>query len=194
MKTFNQPDLNAPRFRPKKYNILNNDFCKRFRTENPKYNHLSNEQIKNIIKAGNGLIWKSTIDNRDGIEFPEQLGYLFIGTCPRKKTDNIDYLKSMAYGRKLQNQNWESDQYVAKIFYTNYETKYRFRFHELWGFQGLRDYKRSIAATYQQDWKKYIQVDNMQHISRMFRTLKNKETRKRETAISLETYDEFLLD
>jgi hypothetical protein len=194
MKTFNQPDLNAPRFRPKRYNILNNEFCKRFRDDNPKYNHLSNDQIKDIVKTGNGHIWRSTIDHRDGIEFPEQLGYLFIGTCPRKKTDNIDYVKSLEYGRKLQNQNWESDQYVAKIFYTNYETKYRFRFHELWGFQGVRDYKRTIAATYQQDWKKYIQVDNMQHISRLFRTLKNRETRKRETATSLETYDEFLLD
>lgn len=194
MKEFNKPDLNAPRFRPKKLNILNQRFCEKFHRQNPKYRHLSHEKIKSIVSTMNGIIYTKVIDERDGVELPEQLGYLFIGTCPRKVSDNIDYKKSVTYGRKLQNQNWESDQYVAKIFYTNFETKYRFRFHEMWGFTAVRDFKRQVAKTYPLEWKKYVVVDNLQKVSKLFRTYRYKEFQKKETEINLLNYDELAFD
>jgi hypothetical protein len=139
----------------------------------------------------NGKIWETVINTRDGIELPEQLGYIFIGSCPRKKSDNIDYKKSQYHGVKIQTQNWESDQYVAKIFYTNYETKYRFKHHELWGFKGVRDFTRMVGQTYPTEWKKYLMVENTLKISRLFRKEKFKEFRKNETIDLLEDYDEF---
>ncbi len=194
VKEYKKPDLNAPRFRPKKLNLTNVEFYNRFIEENPKYNTLTIEQFKDVIKTFNGLIWDGVINERDGIQLPEQLGYLFIGSCPKKKGENTDYKKSQYYGVKLQNQNWESDQYTAKIFYTNFETKYRFKNHDLWGFTGVRDFKRSVAKTYPKEWKKYIQVDNLLKISRLFRIEKERHTQKDETAELLKNYDEFNLD
>lgn len=192
MKQFKKPDLNAPRFRPKKENILNTAFYKRFIEKNPKYKDiLSLEDVKSVIKSFNGKIWQTVIQNRDGIELPEQLGYVFIGSCPRKTGDNPDYKKSITYGYRTQNKNWESDEYVAKIFYTNYENKYRFRFHELWGFTGVRDFKRSVAHTYPKEWKKYLLVDKDQQVSKLFRKEKNKEYAKKESIKKLDQYDEF---
>jgi len=193
-KEYKKPDLNAPRFRPKKLNLTNVEFYNRFIEENPKYNTLTIEQFKDVIKTFNGLIWEGVINERDGVQLPEQLGYLFIGSCPKKKGENTDYKKSQHYGVKLQNQNWESDQYTAKIFYTNFETKYRFKNHDLWGFTGLRDFKRSVAKNYPKEWKKYIQVDNLLKISRLFRIEKERHTQKDETAELLKNYDEFNLD
>ena len=95
---------------------------------------------------------------------------------------------------KVQNQNWESDQYVAKIFYTNFETKYRFKHHEMWGFTGVRDFKRTVAKTYPQEWKKYVQVDNLVKVSLLFRKQKFKDFKKQETTELLKEYDEFDLD
>lgn len=193
-KEYKKPDLNAPRFRPKKLNFTNVEFYNKFLEENPKYTNLSLDDFKNIIKSFNGLIWEKVIQERDGIQLPEQLGYLFIGSCPKKKGENTDYSKSKQYGVKLQNQNWESDQFTAKIFYTNFETKYRFKNHDLWGFRGLRDFKRSVAKTYPKEWKKYIQVDNLLKISRLFRIEKEKHSQKDITDELLKTYDEFNLD
>lgn len=193
-KQYKKPDLNAPRYRPKKFNLTNTDFYNKFIEDNPKYANLSISQFKDVIKTFNGLIWKTVVEERDGVQLPEQLGYIFIGSCPRKTTDNIDYKKSEYYGVKLQNQNWESDQFVAKIFYTNFETKYRFKNHDLWGFTGLRDFKRSVAKTYPQEWKKYVQVDNLLKISRLFRIEKFKQFKTDETAELLKNYDEFNLD
>ena len=193
-KEYKKPDLNAPRYRPTKLNLTNVDFYNKFIEDNPKHALVTIEQFKNIIETFNGLIWKTVINERDGIQLPEQLGYIFIGTCPRKISDNTDYKKSEFYGVKVQNKNWESDEFIAKIFYTNFETKYRFRNHELWGFTGLRDFKRSVASEYPKEWKKYIQVENKLRISRLFRMEKFKHFKTEETADLLKDYDEFNLD
>lgn len=193
-KEFKKPDLTAPRYRSKKLNLNNIECYERFIKDNPKYSYITLEQFKNVIKVFNGKIWDTVINYRDGIELPEQLGYVFIGTCPRKVSDNTDYKKSKTLGFKVQNQNWESDQYVAKIFYTNYETKYRFRHHELWGFKGVRDFKRAVAKAYPDNWKKYVQIDNLTKVSRLFRKEKEKHLYKEQRDKLLEEYDEFNLN
>lgn len=191
---YKKPDLNAPRYRPKKLNLTNQEVYDQFVEENPRFGSLTATQFKEVIKSFNGKIWNKVIESRDGVELPEQLGYLFIGTCPRKKRDNPDYKRSGEFGVKVQNQNWESDQYTAKIFYTNFETKYRFKHHEMWGFTGVRDFKRTVAKTYPTEWKKYVQVDNLVKVSLLFRKQKFKDFKKQETAKLLEEYDEFNLD
>lgn len=192
-KQYKKPDLKAPRFRPKKLNLTNAGFHEQFLKDNPKHSSLSASQFKEIIKVFNGKIWNTVVECRDGVELPEQLGYLFIGSCPRKKS-NVDFKKSEQYGVVLQNQNWESDQYVAKIFYTNFETKYRFRNHDLWGFKGVRDFTRMVGQTYPTEWKKYLIVDNFIKISKIFRMNKQKDLKIIETQDLLKDYDEFNLE
>jgi hypothetical protein len=192
-KQYKKPDLNAPRYRPRKLNLTNTEFYNKFIEENPKFNQITIKQFKEIIKTFNGKIWEKVIEERDGVQLPEQIGYLFIGSCPRKKS-NVDFNKSQHYGVVLQNQNWESDQYLAKIFYTNYETKYRFKNHELWGFKGVRDFTRTVGQTYPTEWKKYIQMDNMIKASRLFRKHKIDNIKKIERIDLLKDYDEFNLD
>jgi hypothetical protein len=188
-----KPDLNAPRYRPKKLNFTNVEFYNRFIEEHPKYANVTADKFKEVINSFNGKIWETVIENRDGVELPEQLGYLFIGTCPRKKS-NVDFSKSKEHGVVIQHQNWESDNYAAKIFYTNYETKYRFKHHEMWGFTGIRGFKRTVAQTYPINWKKYVMVDNLVRVSRIFRKEKYKEFLKNETLDLLNNYDEFNLE
>ena len=192
-KECKKPDLNAPRYRPKKLNLTNISFYEKFIEEHPKHTDLSLEKFKQVIGTFNGMIWKTVVEDRDGVQLPEQLGFIFIGSCPRKKS-NVDFKKSNEYGLVLQNQNWESDQFTAKIFYTNYETKYRFKNHELWGFKGVRDFTRTVGQTYPTEWKKYIQMDNMIKASRIFRKHKSEYNRKIEIIDFLKDYDEFNLE
>lgn len=194
VKKFNKPDLNAPRYRPKKLNLTNQEFHSKFIADNPKLASVTMDQFKQVINTFNGMIWENVVASRDGVELPEQLGYLFIGTCPARKKESVDYKKSMEYGVRIQNQNWESDNYLAKIFYTNFETKYRFKNHELWMFDAVRDFKRTVGKTYPLEWKKYVVVDNKKKISKIFRIHRYKAFKKNETALLLEDYDEFNLD
>ena len=191
MKEFKKPDLNAPRFRPKKKTILNSAFHKRFIAKNPKFKDITLEQLKSVITSYNGKIWETIIETRDGVELPEQLGYMFIGSTTKKKGGATDYKKSAELGYKVNHQNWESDQHLAKIFYTNHESKYKFTFYELWGFSGVRDFTRSVAKNYPSQWNKYIVVDQKLKISKLYRKEVYKDIVRKETTLKLETYDEF---
>ena len=194
MRTYKKPDLNAPRYRPSKLNFTNITFYNKFIEEHPNYAFLTYDKFKEVIKTFNGKIWETAIQDRDGIELPEQLGFIFIGTCPRTNKENVDRKKSEHYGKVIQNQNWESDQNIAKIFYTNYIPKYRFRNHKLWQFVGVRDFKRTVARVYPTDWKKYVVVDSKEKINQRFRIQKEVDDKKIETEIMLENYDEFNLN
>jgi len=130
MKEFKKPDLNAPRFRPKKTNILNSNFLKSFIEANPKYKDISLDDIKSIVRTFNGKIWDNVIEVRDGIELPEQLGNIFIASTKKRKGIIIDYNKSAELGYVVNHKNWDTDGLLGKICYTNIESKYKFSFHQ----------------------------------------------------------------
>ena len=149
--------------------MLNADLINEFKDKHPIYSKISNDKFKKIITLFNSRIWSEVIENRDGVELPDSLGYLFIGTCPAAKNVNPDYALSKKYGKVLQNKNWETDGKVAKIFYTNYSTKYRFKNRELWQFIAVRQFKRAVAKSYPKKWTKYITMVNKKKVAHMYK-------------------------
>ncbi len=172
MNKFNKPDLKAPRFRHKRLSLLNKNTFNLFKESKPMYSDIDNTKLKEIIRIFNGRLYKAAVDNRDGVELPESLGYIFIGTCPPAKSSNPNFAISGEHGKVLKNKNWETDGNVAKIFYTNWSTKYRFKNRELWGFTACRTFKRFVAKTYPKNWIKYIKVKNRFRVSQMYTNIK----------------------
>jgi hypothetical protein len=169
MKSLKKPDVKAPRYRKSIQGTLNGEFVDMLKENVPGSRVLDINDIKNIIKAFNGNLWNAVIENRDGVEIPHQLGHLFIGTCKKSLNKNIDFKKSGEYGQVVSHQNWESDQHLAKIFFTTHALKYKFKNHELWSFQPTRNFKRAVSKAYPLNWKKYVQIDPKVKISTMFR-------------------------
>jgi len=192
--TYKKADLKAPRFRHTIYRVFNLDFCKKIRNKGGAFKKLNDKEIRKIICSFNGKIWQGVIDNRDGVELPEQLGYVFVGTCPKPAKYNTDMNKSSSIGVRVQHQNWESDQYLCKIFYTNFETKYGFKNHELWGFTAFRLFKRSVSSVYHIEWKKYVVVESIARVCSLFRRYVLRDENLERTQALLETYDEFDMD
>jgi hypothetical protein len=181
MKGYKAPDLNASRLRKPVKRILSKEFFKDFREKHPELSSLDDSTIKKIVYTFNENIWKQVIENRDGVELPENLGYVFIGTCDFNKDTNINYGLSVKHSQEIKNRNLESDSKLAKIFYTNYQTKYKFANRELWGFQAIRQFKRSV----------YIAVDSYKKVSEMFGKEMRKLSAKKMQKNILELYDEF---
>lgn len=125
--------------------------------------------FKKIVMGMNKMIVETIVNTRDGIELPEQLGYMFLGTCQPKVRKNVDFKTTDHYLKVIQHRNWESDNYLAKIFYTNYETKYKFKFNDLWGFKAARAFTKLVGQEYPKNWKMYIQVDHTLKVSRLYR-------------------------
>ena len=169
ISNFKAPNLNAPRYREKVLSLLNIDLINEFKDKYPIYANIDKDKLKNIIKLYNKKLWEEVIDNRSGVELPDSLGYLFIGTCPTSKSVNTNYALSKQYGKVLQNMNLNTDGKLAKIFYTNLSTKYRFKNRELWQFKAVRQFKRAVAKSYPKQWNKYIVMENRKRVAEMYK-------------------------
>ena len=193
MKDARKVDLHAPRFRKLTLGTLNAEFIKELRAKIPATKDLSVQEIKEIITTFNGELWMTAIEQRDGVEIPEQIGHMFIGTCPPKKRKNVDFRTTLDHLKVIQHRNWESDQHLAKIFYTTFGTKYRFKNNELWGFIATRDFKRKVGSTYPLLWKQYLQVDPKMKMSGFYRSMMYKIEREESAKEQIQTYNEFEL-
>jgi len=185
INNFKKPNLKAPRYREKRLGLLNKDTIKEFKDKKPLYSEIDNVKLKKIIKIYNKRLWETVIKNRDGVELPDSLGYLFIGTCKPSKSVNTNYALSKEYGKVLQNKNWDTDGNIGKIFYTNYSTKYRFKNRELWHFLASRDFKRSVAKEYPMSWTKYVVMKNKYRVAHLY------DPNPEDTEKALKNYNEF---
>ena len=185
INNFKKPDLNASRYREKRLGILNKETIKEFKDKKPLYSNIDNNKLKKIIKLYNVKLWNAVISYRDGVELPDSLGYLFIGTCPSSKTINPNYALSHQYGKILQNKNWETDGNLGKIFYTNWSTKYRYKNRELWRFVACREFKRAVAKTYPLNWTKYVVMKNKYRVAHLY------DSNMEQTKEALKNYNEF---
>jgi len=191
MKEFKKPDVTAPRFRPEVKNVLTKEFFNLFRERNVKYKELENATLRKIIKHFNKLVYQTVIDTRDGVQLPEQIGWLFIGTCQQSKKENIDYAKSLKYGVRVTNKNWDSDGKLAKIFFSNYAPKHRIKNREFWNFVACRDFKRSVAKSYPENWQMYVVADPKTKLQWAYSRTTYKDMKLKQTEKALQNYNEF---
>jgi len=207
-KEFKKPDLNAPRCRAGVHKIVKkiynrfateehaHDFLLEFKKKYPEHAGASMDDVMNILTTFHGKLWDHAVHNRDGVELPEGLGYIFIGTCFPAKKFNIDIANSIKNNFKTRHKNSESDNYLAKIFYTNFAKKYNFKNRELWSFKATREFKRTVAQVYPLNWKTYVQVENGKNISKYIKKARKNEYFKKLGAnfTVSEAYNEFDLN
>jgi hypothetical protein len=169
LREIKRPNLKAPRFRPCSFSLLSKEFYHKVRKEHKELAQLSDAAIKAVIQTCGQVIQEKVVELRDGVELPEQLGFLFIGSTPATKNGNIDYKKSIELGLEVRHKNWETDELTGKIFYTNYGAKYRFKQREAWRFLPVRQFKRYVASKYPANYRNYVKIDNRVRVSWMFR-------------------------
>jgi hypothetical protein len=191
MKEFRKPDVTAPRFRPEARNVLTKEFFTLFKQKNPKYKGIDNVNLRKVIKKFNQTVYQTVIETRDGVQLPEQIGWLFIGTCQQSKKENIDYAKSLKYGVRVTNKNWDSDGKLAKIFFSNHAPKHKIKNREFWSFVACREFKRSVAKTYPENWQMYVAADPQTKLQWAYGRSVYKDMKQKETAKVLQNYNEF---
>lgn len=191
MREFKKPDVTAPRFRPETKNVLSKEFFNLFKKKYPKYKEIDNKELRKIIKKFNQVVFQTVIENRDGVQLPEQIGWLFIGTCQQSKKENVDYAKSLKYGVRVTNKNWDSDGKLAKIFFSNHAPKHKIKNREFWSFVACREFKRSVAKSYPENWQMYVEVSPEIKLQWAYSRTVYKDLQNKKTANTLQNYNEF---
>lgn len=195
METFEKVDLSLPRYRAKSHEVDGKDFFKALCKKMPKAKELGHSKVKKLIKAFNESITDVVIENRDGVELLEGIGYIFILSCNIKVKENVDYAKSKKYGVKVLHKNWETEGKVGKIAYTNCKVKYKIKDSNVWLFRPCRRFKKAVSKAYVEDWTKYIELARNEKVSALIdRQVKQKEYGRKLTSQKLEGYNEFDLN
>lgn len=167
---FKGTDNTAPRFRSKSTNFHNEKTLKEFKKKFPKYKSLTIKEFRNIISEFNGMMMDSVIDNRDGLVLPENLGYVLITrTLNEKRSSNVDYKTSKELGKVVGHSNWDSDNFLAKICYTNYRMKYTFKNRKVWAFAPSKQFKNLVSSTFAENYNKYTQLGEGINISDLYK-------------------------
>lgn len=191
MKSIKKPNITGPRFRTKRVSILTVNTLKEFKKKYPEYKNLTLTEFKNIIMTFNNNLVDGIIDNRNGIELPDGLGFIFMGSCPAAKNKNIDYKKSIEYGVEASYRNWDSDNRLLKIFYTNCSSKHPFENKQVWSLKAVKQFRKKASIAFKENWSKYIEVTPDQKVSAMFDRHRKKEYIRNLKTIVPENYNEF---
>lgn len=170
---------------------MNKKFFDKFKEKHPKYKHYDDNVLRKIIKTFNNIVYQTVIDKRDGVQLPETIGWLFIGTCQQSKKTNIDYAKSHKYGITVTNKNFETDGKLAKIFFTSHAPKHKMKNREFWSFVACRDFKRTVAKTYPENWNMYVVVDATTKLRKTYQKTVQKSIALNKQAEALKSYNEF---
>lgn len=192
MKKYKAPDKKAPRFRVGRYTLTTEAVFDKFRIQHPEYREYTNKQLVEIIDTYHEHMWNEVVNYRDGVELPEKLGHVFIGTCKPKKGSNPDRKLSIEHKQEISHRNFPSDNFLAKIFYTNFLNKYLFADREIWEFRAVREFKKKVATSYPEKWKMYHIIDNFKYISDLYNEKKLLNYLKSKDFIP-EGYNEFAL-
>ena len=107
------------------------------------------------------------IINRAGVDMPVSLGRLLVGACDKKKRKNYDWYNSVKLGQDVYHKNWDCNQYLCKIFYTNYDTRFKFKFSNLWSFKACRLVSRKASKEFKKNWNFYTKISYNQRISKL---------------------------
>ena len=152
---------------------------------------MTNLELRNIIKKFHEHVYNTVIEKRDGIQLPEQIGWLFIGACESSKKRNVDYAKSNKYGVEVSYNNWNTDGRLAKIFFTSNAPKHKMKNREFWRFVGCRNFKRSVAKAFSENWNNYIIIDSSVQLRLNYQKTFLKDLTIREQQNDLKSYNEF---
>jgi len=189
-----KPNIKGPRFRDKHIYSLSKELFKQFTEKYPQYIDVDYKIFNKVIKKDNENIWKSIVELRDGVKLREGLGNIIIVGCNPSKREVIDYKRSEEAGHKVLHKNWECDNHLAKIIYTNYGTKYKFRNRELWSFFAVRQFKRAGSKEFRKDYKKFVHLASGVKASRLFSNKPYIDFVIPVKEIDLTNYDEFNFD
>ena len=166
------PNITGPRHRKKRSSILTYKFINEFIAKYPVFKDLKKKEwrkiVRSIIEDFHELIWKEIIENRNGVELPNGIGYCYVGVCTPKRRP-IDHANSLKYNTLIRERNLNTDGKLGKICYTNSVLKYRFENQQIWCFEASRNFKRQFAKEFPENYMNYIILDSSNRIKNTFK-------------------------
>lgn len=187
---FRAPNIQGPRFRKNYKRVLTKSLYVKFLLAHPKHSTITFKEFEDTINKGLAKMWQITLEERDGIELPMG-GSVFVGSTKIKVKNNYDIQASIKANAPIKHRNYDTDGYVAKIYYSPHLARISGRDRSIWSFKGNRDYKRALSTIYPKNYKKYIVVAELYTIVDEYQRHRSRNYFKETTERAVKTYNEF---
>lgn len=187
---FKAPNIKGPRFRKESKQVLNKALYDNFLKIHPQHQNVTYDQFSKVIKNCSNKMWRIAIDERDGIELLSG-GSIFVGNTKIIVKNNYDIIASIKANAPIRHRNYDTDGYVAKIYYSPHLAKIAGRDRSMWSFKGHRDFKRTLSKEYAKDWKKYRMVEGLYAVAKEYNRAKNRHYYTASTEQAVKNYNEF---
>lgn len=191
------PDLHAKRFKKDKHFVLTDILARKFTKAYPQYGVTTRCKLNEVISMFNELMWNHVIENRDGVELPQNMGQILIATCDKSTKKNVNFAENMKKKRVTYHTNLKSDEYIAKILYYCDSRKYKYPNSDIWKFIGVRPFTRSVSHQFSERYHTYIQICKSIPITRYLASSKEYKPFNKMDTIKEKVsafYDEFKID
>jgi hypothetical protein len=80
---------------------------------------------------------------------------------------------------------------MTKIFFSNHALKHKIKNREFWSFVACREFKRSVAKSYPENWQMYVEVSPEIKLQWAYSRTVYKDLQNKKTANTLQNYNEF---
>ena len=144
-----------------KYNICCREFTTQLQEKYPQLKKYSIGQLKKMIREFNRGLGDYIIENRDGIELPNFIGQLFIGSCKQVKPVPEHIIENSSKPLKIRN----VDSHFPFCFYMTRNYASRFAMGKFWWFEANRELKERISENFSKNWKNYIDMASTYPVS-----------------------------
>jgi len=171
--------------------MVTNEFVDSFKTKFPQHAHLTKDDILAIMRAFNQKVQDTVMQERNGVELPAQVGFMFIGSTKPDISANYNYQESIKHGKPLKYSNIATGGYIGKIFYCNYAEKYQFSLREMWAYTAAKKFKKASSQVYREEFEKFVVIDNRKQVSHLFEKAMKRDYHNSQMEKRLENYNEF---
>lgn len=174
-------------------------FIKKFPQYFNRFNKKKYKYMTEIVNAFHENCADAIIEHRDGIEFPERIGHLYLQTRPRRGR-RVDYAKSCELKTRVYCNSLKTNNRELFLCFNTRENKYNMTHKDLWTFHscvGSNLKGRLLDVMLRGDGSKYIKKDKAGADAREKRCLGISYTKTKGIQFEeefLKTYDEFKID
>lgn len=146
--------------------------------------------ITKIIRTFHENMANACVDNRAGVEFPERLGVLFIGSY-KAGDRSIDHATSEKLLKRVPFRSLNTDGYSACIYYD--VTNCNYIHNELWDFNASDPFRKKVSESFRKNWNKYAKLENYWNIARRIKKSFIKDFMLKKETELLKDYNEFYI-
>lgn len=162
---FNKPNRKAKRIKKTSFCVSMRSVFVKVRDKYPQYKHKVTEtECRDVINNFTFYMKNKILENRDGIELPENLGYIMI-TAFKSKKKLLNKKESEKHGIKIYETNLSTDGFKAKILYSNDKMKFKLANRDVWSFRGTSILRKEVSHIFKENWKSFIQLNMIKKIS-----------------------------